>query len=139
MYFLRVFNEYNSNKTIDVAIKVSIKVKSINRSADKLNRLLAALALDISMGFVVHITDSLCKSALVLEMGGLVCVLIIFMEGRCASALAGRTGTWLSRARPSPEPAAAWCSHGLAVLCYETHKHTFIMTCRENLAVEGWL
>ena len=77
-------------------------------------------------------TDSLCSSVRLLEMGGLVWAPIIFMEGRWESALAGRTGTWLSRARPSP--ATVGWSHGLAVLWgkhnptahydTQTHRHT---------------
>ena len=52
-------------------------------------------------------------------MGGLVWAPIIFSEGRWESALAGRTGTWVSRDRPPP--ATVGWSHGLAVL-WRKHK-----------------
>lgn len=65
---------------------------------------------------------------LALDSGGLVCVLIL-TGGRWASALAGRTGTWLSKLRPSPALPAAWCSHGLAV--FYTHK------CRDMTSIKN--
>lgn len=64
-------------------------------------------------------THSLWTSTLAFDSGGLVCVWIL-TGVRWASALAGRTGTWLSKLRPSPVLPAAWWSHGLAVFCIHT-------------------
>lgn len=74
-------------------------------------------------------------SMLAFESGGLVCVLIL-TGGRWASALAGRTGTWLSKPRPSPALPAAWCSHGLAVFCTK-HTHRYNINTIINPSVKS--
>lgn len=83
-----------------------------------------------SLRSISHVTDistySLWISMLAFDSGGLACVLIL-TGGRWASALAGRTGTWLSKPKPSPALPAAWCSHGLAVFwTHNIHVHTSI-------------
>lgn len=63
---------------------------------------------------------------LAFDSGGLEWVLIL-TGGRWASALAGRTGRWLSKPRPSPAEPGAWCIHGLAVFwTHPPHVHTDI-------------
>lgn len=66
---------------------------------------------------------SLWRSMLVFDSGGLVWA--ILTGGRWASALAGRTGTWLSI--PKLSAAAVLWSHGLAV--FYTHTKTPLLFC----------